>query len=723
MKNPPHIPKVSQELKLGLQQVEATLRLLDDGATVPFIARYRKEVTQGLDEVAITAIRERVTQLRELDKRREAILKSLTEQNKLTDELKGKVLVAQSMAELEDIYLPFKPKRRTRAIIAKEKGLEPLAQKIMAQADKVNPDEEARAFISPEKGVANTEEALAGARDIIAEWINEDAPARARIRELFFAKGMFYSKVIRGKEEAGEKFKDYFDYQEPVAKAPSHRVLAMRRGEKEEILSLRILPPEADAHEILESIFIKEENPSGEHVRMAIHDSYKRLLSLSIETEVRLASKTKADEEAITVFSTNLEQLLMAPPLGPKNVLAVDPGYRTGCKIVALDRQGQLKKNDTIYLPDTTGQGLQAGETILDFINRFEIEVIAIGNGTASREAERFIRSLKFDKKIPVVMVSESGASIYSASDVARQEFPDHDVTVRGAISIGRRLMDPLAELVKIDPKSIGVGQYQYDVDQKKLKQSLDDVVIHCVNLVGVEINSASEQLLSYVSGLGPALAKSILEYRNENGPFRTRSEFKKVSGLGAKAFEQAAGFLRIRGAKNPLDASAVHPESYGIVDTIVSDLKCSVNDLIKDEALRRKIDLVKYKTDTVGLPTLNDIIKELAKPGRDPRQGFEAFQFEEGIEKPEDLKPGMKLIGIVTNITDFGAFVDVGVHLDGLVHVSQLADRFVKHPTDILKLQQKVDVTVLQVDLARKRISLSMKTNPDIETLPAKSR
>ncbi|HQU32294.1 MAG: RNA-binding transcriptional accessory protein [Planctomycetia bacterium] len=708
------IEKIAKELNLTTKQVLTTSTLLDDGATVPFIARYRKEATGSLDEIAITTIRDRIGQLRELDKRREAILKSLEERGQLSDELKEKILVTETMAVLEDIYLPYRPKRRTRATIAREKGLEPLAQRIFTQDD-TDPFAAAEAFLDAERGVDSVEDALGGARDIIAEWVNEDQNAREKIRELFVAKGIFRTKIITGKEDEGVKYKDYFDWQEPVSTAPSHRILAMRRGEKEGFLSLRVFPPEEEALAILESLFVKGEGAASQHVKIAVQDCYKRLLSISMETEIRLETKKRADEEAIRVFAENLRQLLLASPLGQKNVLAIDPGFRTGCKVVCMDRQGKLLHTDTIY-PHQSGENLsEAAVKIISLCNKFEVETIAIGNGTAGRETEAFIKTLDLDKKILVVMVNESGASVYSASDVAREEFPDQDVTVRGAVSIGRRLMDPLAELVKIDPKSIGVGQYQHDVDQGVLKRSLDDVVSSCVNLVGVEVNTASKQLLMYISGLGHQLAGNIVEYRNEHGPFRSREELKHVSKLGPRAFEQAAGFLRIRDAENPLDRSAVHPESYHIVDAMARDMGCSVLDLIQNENLRNRIDLTKYVKDSVGLPTLSDIMQELAKPGRDPRREFEMFSFTKGIEKIEDVTPGMKLPGVVTNITAFGAFVDIGVHQDGLVHISQLSDRFVKNPNEVVKVHQKVNVTVLDVDLKRKRISLSLKKQPEI--------
>ncbi|MFZ5997413.1 MAG: Tex family protein [Nitrospirota bacterium] len=707
--NEAHSAKIAQELNLALKQIKAVAALLEEGATVPFIARYRKEATGSLDEVIITAVRDRLVQLGELDKRREAILKSLEERNLLTDELKEKIDAAETMVGLEDVYLPYRPKRRTRATIAKEKGLDPLAQIVFAQ-DERDLATEAAAFVDTEKGVATVEDALAGARDIIAEWVSEDQNARAKMRELYMTRGVFRSKVITGKEVEGIKYKDYFEWEEPVAKAPSHRILAMRRGEHEGFLVLRIMPPEEEALALLAALFVKGDTAASQQVKLAVHDSYKRLLSLSMETEMRLATKERADEEAIKVFAENLRQLLLASPLGQKNTLAIDPGFRTGCKVVCLDRQGKLLHNETIYPHQSERERSDAASRIKSLCEHFAIEAIAIGNGTAGRETEAFVRGLGLPKTISIVMVNESGASIYSASEVAREEFPDYDVTVRGSVSIGRRLMDPLAELVKIDPKSIGVGQYQHDVDQSALRRSLDDVVVSCVNKVGVEANTASKQLLTYVSGLGPQLAGNIVAYRNAHGPFRSREDLKKVPRLGPKAFEQAAGFLRIRGGENPLDASAVHPESYPIVDAMARDLGCSVVDLMQKEELRKKIDLKKYVTDTVGMPTLNDIMAELAKPGRDPRERFEAFSFAEGVEKIEDIKPGMKLPGIVTNITNFGVFVDIGVHQDGLVHISELADKFVRNPADVVKVHQSVMVTVLAVDLERKRISLSMK-------------
>ena len=715
--NETHIERIAGELHLAQKQVHAVALLLEEKATIPFIARYRKEATQSLDEVAITAIRDRMEQLAELDSRRDAIFRSLEERGLLTDELKDKLQAAETMAVLEDLYLPFRPKRRTRATVAKERGLEPLAQRLFVQdgIDPVNrnPLGEASAFIDPEKGVHTPEEALAGARDIIAEWISEDATARAKMRDFFLEKARFRSKVVPEKEQEGIKYKDYYEWEEPVVAAPSHRILAMRRGEKEEFLTLRVVPPEEEAIALLQTFFIKGKDPSSEQVMQALEDSYKRLLLPSMETEIRTFTKKRADDEAIRVFVENLRQLLLAPPLGQKNVLAIDPGFRTGCKVVCLDRQGKLLHTDTIFPHQSEKESARAGETIRELCDRFQIEAIAVGNGTAGRETETFVRGLHLPKQIPLMMVNESGASVYSASEAAREEFPDQDVTVRGSVSIGRRLMDPLAELVKIDPKSIGVGQYQHDVDQIGLKRSLDDVVMSCVNAVGVEVNTASKRLLTYVSGLGPQLAKAIVGYRNDHGPFGSRDELRKVPRLGPKAFEQAAGFLRIRGSDNPLDASAVHPESYPVVEAMAKDLGCSVNDLMQAEDLRRRIDLKRYMTETVGLPTLNDILAELAKPGRDPREPFETFAFTEGVEKIEDVRPGMKLPGIVTNITAFGVFVDIGVHQDGLVHISELSDRFVKNPNEVVKVHQRVMVTVLSVEVERKRISLSMKGSP----------
>lgn len=710
------VEQIAKEFSQPLKNVKAVGDLLAEGATVPFISRYRKEMTGSMDEVMITNIRDRIEQLRELDKRREAVISSIEKQGKLTPELMSAIVSAETLAELEDIYLPYKPKRKTRASVAKEKGLEPLAQKIFDQ-DKFDPKEFAQSFIDTEKGVTTLEEALEGARDIMAEWISENPDTRKTVRELFWKEGAVESRVLKGKENDGQKFKDYFEWTEPISKTPSHRLLAMRRGEKEGILALDIFPPEEMAISSMERQHVKSENAAGEQVKLAIKDCYKRLLRPSLETEVRMESKMKADEEAIKVFATNLKELLLAAPLGQKNVLALDPGFRTGCKVVCLDRQGKLLHHDVIYPNEPQRDTAKSGALIKSLCEKYEIEAIAIGNGTASRETEAFAKSIGLSHKIIIVMVNESGASIYSASEVARDEFPDKDVTVRGAVSIGRRLMDPLAELVKIDAKSIGVGQYQHDVEQTKLKQGLDDVVMSCVNSVGVEVNTASKELLSYVSGLSSALAKNIIEYRNQNGPFKDRASLMKVSRLGEKVFEQAAGFLRIHEAPNPLDASAVHPESYPIVEQMAKDMGCSVKDLMSSAELRKQLDLKKYVTEKVGLPTLTDIISELEKPGRDPRKVFEIFSFTEGVNAIGDLKVGMKLPGIVTNVTAFGAFVDIGVHQDGLVHISHLADKFIKDPNEAVTVQQKVQVTVVEVDVARKRIGLSMKSDPFAQT------
>ncbi|HEY9002170.1 MAG TPA: Tex family protein [Mucilaginibacter sp.] len=705
-----HYKKIAAELSVAEKQVTTTVGLLDEGATVPFISRYRKELTGSLDEVQVAAIRDRIQQLRDLDKRREAILKSLTEMGKLTPELEKQINEAETMVLLEDIYLPYRPKRKTRATAAREKGLQPLADLVLEQK-KIDLELEAAKYIDEEKGVSSVEEALAGARDIIAEHISENADVRTKMRALFLEKGTFQSKVITGKEEEGIKYKDYFDWTEPVKSAPSHRVLAMRRGEKEEILWLDLQPEEDEAIQLLEGLFVNGNNDSSRQIQLAITDGYKRLLKPSMETEIRLFTKKQADEEAIRVFAENARQLLMAAPLGQKRTMAIDPGFRTGCKVVCLDEQGKLLEYTAIFPHTGAGGATEAEKTTRHLVSKYAIESIAIGNGTAGRETELFVRNLNLPG-VQIVMVNESGASIYSASEVAREEFPDKDVTVRGAVSIGRRLMDPLAELVKIDPKSIGVGQYQHDVDQNKLQSSLDDTVISCVNAVGVELNTASKQILAYVSGLGPQLAQNIVDYRNENGAFKCRDQLKKVARLGDKAYEQAAGFLRIRDAENPLDTSAVHPERYNVVEQMAKDLKCSVKDLMSNQQLRKSIPLQKYVTETVGLPTLNDIMDELAKPGRDPREQFEAFSFTEGVNAITDLKIGMKLPGIVTNITNFGAFVDIGVHQDGLVHLSQITHRYIKDPNEVLKVHLKVEVTVTEVDVNRKRISLSMKAH-----------
>ncbi|MDA0263141.1 MAG: Tex family protein [Chloroflexi bacterium] len=707
------IPQIAQELRLAQGQVAATVNLLDDGATVPFIARYRKENTASLDEVAITNIRDRLSQIRELRDRRKVILDSLEKRGMLTEELRLAIMTAETLTTLEDIYLPYRPKRRTRATIAKEKGLEPLALLIWGQGEfdvKLAAAEYLDSNTGTINGVATTQDALSGARDIIAEWVSEDTTARREIRKLFWAQGTFSSKVVSGKQSEAAKFRDYFEWEEPVAKVPSHRVLAMLRGEKESMLSIHIAPPTVAAVAILEQIFVTGTTEASQEVRRAVQDRYKPLLEATMETEVRKEARVRAENAAIKVFADNLRELLLAPALGQKNVLALDPGFRSGCKLVCLDRQGQLLHNDVIY-PTTGDRAMQeAGNKIADLCRLYDVEAIAVGNGTAGRGTEAFLRTLELDPKITVVMVNESGASIYSASEVARNEFPDHDLTVRGAVSIGRRFMDPLAELVKIDPKSIGVGQYQHDVDQKALKERLDDVVGSCVNNVGVELNTASGALLSYVSGLGPRLASAIVEYRNENGPFPSRESLKKVPRLGPKVFEQAAGFLRIREGANPLDASAVHPESYKVVQAIAKDLGQPLDQVVGNASIAAQIDPQRYVTDKVGLPTINDIIEELARPGRDPRREFVPFSFAEGVNKIGDLTVGMRLPGVITNVTAFGAFVDIGVHQDGLVHISHLADKYVANPADEVKVQQQVWVTVLEVDLERKRISLSMK-------------
>lgn len=700
---------ISKELGLTVKQVNTTIALIDEGATIPFISRYRKELTGSLDEVQIAAIRDRAQQLRDLDKRKEAVLKSVGEQGKLTPELEMQIKSAETMAALEDIYLPYKPKRKTRASVAREKGLQPLADFLLAQnSDTI--EKYAAAYINEDLGVKDVEEALAGARDIIAETIAEQVDVRSRTRSVFLGKGKFVSRVVPGKEEAAIKYSDYYDWSESLKDAPSHRVLAMRRAEKEEFLYLDIEAPEAEIIPLIESLFVTNRNAAASQVVLAIADGYKRLLKPSMETEVRVLTRQKADEEAIKVFADNVRQLLLAAPLGQKRLLAIDPGFRTGCKTVVLDAQGNLLENTAIFPHTGAGGAAEAQKTINHLLSKYDIEAIAIGNGTAGRETEDFVRKLDV-QDVTVVMVNESGASIYSASEVAREEFPDKDITVRGAVSIGRRLMDPLAELVKIDPKSIGVGQYQHDVDQNKLQKALDDTIMSCVNAVGVELNTASKEILSYISGLGPALAQQIVNYRKENGPFSTRRELKKVPRLGEKAFEQAAGFLRIRNAKHPLDSSAVHPERYSLVETMAKDIGVALSDLITDEKLRKEIDLKKYITADVGLPTLTDIISELAKPGLDPREQFEAFSFTAGINTISQLRTGMKLPGIVTNITNFGAFVDIGVHQDGLVHLSQLANRFVSDPHEVVKVQQHVMVTVTEVDEKRSRIGLSMKT------------
>jgi protein Tex len=701
---------IAKELNLKADQVAATAALLLEEATVPFIARYRKEATGSLDEVAVGAIRDRLSQMEELDKRRESILRSLHERNLLTEELKEKIRAAETMSVLEDVYLPYRPKRRTRATIAREKGLEPLAATIFAQGAQTDPLKESASFVNMEKGVPCSEDALAGARDIIAEWVSEDQKAREKIRALYLEKGMFSSRVVKGKEEGGSKYRDYFNWEEALATVPSHRMLAVRRGEKEGFLSLRVDPPEEEALLILRSLFIRGDSPASDVVKIGVEEGYKRLLAPSMETEMRTFAKDRADGEAIKIFADNLRELLLAPPLGQKRLIAVDPGIRTGCKVVCLDRQGKLLHTETIYPFDSEKRRSEAAEKFLTLCETFNAEAVAVGNGTGGREMETFAGNLALPGKIPVIMVNESGASVYSASEAARKEFPDLDLTYRGAVSIGRRLMDPLAELVKIDPKSIGVGQYQHDVNQHALKKTLDDVVVSCVNAVGVEVNTASEEILTYVSGLGPQLARNIILIRNEKGPFPTRESLKEVPRLGPKAFEQAAGFLRIRNGLNPLDASAVHPESYPVVEAMAKDVGCTVGDLIEHASFREKVEVERYVTDKVGMPTLKDIVAELTKPGRDPRKHFENVEFAEGVRDISDLRPGMTLQGVVTNVAAFGAFVDLGVHQDGLVHVSELSDTYVKDPHGVVKVNQRVTVRILDVDLERNRISLSMK-------------
>lgn len=708
-KNYPEV--IANELGINPMQVINTIRLIDNGATVPFIARYRKELTDSLDEVAIINIRDRMTQLKELDKRREAIIESIREQEKLTVELENKLIEASTLSELEDIYLPYRPKKKTRATVAKAKGLEPLAKIIMSQK-LVDIKKIASEYVKGE--VNHIDEALAGARDIIAEWINENQFIRSKIRYLFERESVIYSKIVKGKEKEGVNYENYYAFKEPLAKSPSHRILAMFRGENEGFLKLGIEPDEEKAIQIIERQTIKDDNDCAEQVKIAVKDSYGRLLQPSMETEMRQSAKTRADIEAIRVFTENLRQILLSPPLGQKNVLAIDPGFRTGCKIVCLDKQGKLLHNETIYPHAPNNEIKESINKILYLVNAYKIEAIAIGNGTAGRETERLIKKIKFEKDILALVVNESGASVYSASAVAREEFPQYDVTVRGSVSIGRRLMDPLAELVKIDPKSIGVGQYQHDVNQNMLQHALGDVVVSCVNMVGVEVNTSSKELLQHVSGVGPVLAKNIIEHRNKNGAFKSREDLKKVTRFGDKAFEQAAGFLRIYNSENPLDKSAVHPESYGIVNKMTKKLGCNINELIEKEELRKQLKLEDFVTEKTGMPTLKDIMQELSKPGRDPRKHFDVFEFDKSVHSIGDLIPEMVLPGIVTNITAFGAFVDIGVHQDGLVHISQLADRFVKDPNEVVKLNQKVMVKVLTVDAERKRINLSMKVQND---------
>ena len=701
---------IAAELKLPAHRIANTLKLLQGGATIPFISRYRKEATGGLDEVQIGDIQTRYEKLCELSKRKETVLSTIEEQGKLTPELKARISACWNATELEDIYLPFKPKRKTRAEAARAKGLEPLALLLMMQKEN-NLAAKVLNFVKGE--VKDEEDALKGARDILAEQISEDERSRNLMRNQFQRQALIQSKVVKGKEaeEASAKYRDYFDFCEPLKKCSSHRLLALRRGESEGVLKVSIFPEDEDmCNERLQRLFVRANNECAHQVEEALTDAYKRLLKPAIETEFAALSKEKADEEAIRVFAENLRQLLLAPPLGQKRVMGIDPGFRTGCKVVCLDAQGTLLHNEAIYPHPPKSEYAQAARKIVKLVEQYKIEAIAIGNGTASRETEQFVTSQRYDREVQVFVISEDGASIYSASKTAREEFPDYDVTVRGAVSIGRRLMDPLAELVKIDAKSIGVGQYQHDVDQTKLKASLDQTVESCVNLVGVNVNTASKHLLTYVSGLGPTLAQNIVDYRTENGPFESRRQLLKVPRMGAKAYEQCAGFLRIPQAKNPLDNSAVHPESYPIVEQMAKDLNCTVADLIKDKELRSKIDLKKYVTDTVGLPTLTDILQELDKPGRDPRQKIQVFEFDKNVRTLDDLQEGMELPGIVTNITNFGCFVDIGIKENGLVHVSQLADRFVSNPADVVRIHQHVRVKVMSIDHERKRIQLTMK-------------
>lgn len=705
--------KIATELGLKEFQVEAVAALLQADATVPFIARYRKEQTGSMDEVQIAEVRDRMAKLEELDNRRDSIIASLTERNLLTDELAEKIALVDSLTVLEDIYLPFRPKRRTKAMIARERGLEPLAEAILKQEGSETAEALAEQFVDASKEVPDVLTALAGARDIIAEQINESSEARSEMRDFYSRSAIITTKVIEGKEEEGAKFSDYFECADPVAGISGHRLLAMFRAEKEGFISISCRPEAEEAIDLLKRRFVSGKSSLSEQVAQAAEASYKRLMAPSMEVELRMNLFNKAGDEAIVVFAANLRELLMASPLGRKAVLAIDPGIRTGCKVVCLDPQGKLLYDCVIQLAASDVQRREAAGIIVALCKRYNIEAIAVGNGTYGREAIDFVRSIGLPQTMVIVSVNESGASIYSASEVAREEFPDKDVTVRGSVSIGRRLMDPLAELVKLDPKSIGVGQYQHDVDQTKLKASLDDVVMSCVNSVGVEVNTASRQLLTYVSGIGPTIAENIVKYRDENGPFKARKDLLKVPRLGNKAFEQCAGFMRIADSENPLDASAVHPERYELVGQMAKDLGCEVTALMKDAAMVSKINIKNYVTAEIGLPTLNDIISELAKPGRDPRKEFEVFNFAEGIMKPSDLSAGMKLPGIVTNVTNFGAFVDVGVHQDGLVHISELSDNFVSNPADVLKVGQKVQVTVLAVDEQRNRISLSMKSIP----------
>ncbi len=702
-----HVKLVAQTTGITDRNVKNTIELLEGGATVPFISRYRKEATGNLDEVQITAVKEQLQKLKDVDKRRETIVKAIDEQGKLTEELKDRLQNTYALSELEDIYLPYKQKRKTRATTAREKGLEGLAKILMKQQDS-NPEARAIAFV---KGVvSDVEEALQGARDIIAEWVNESTAARNTTRRLFARAAVIKAKVVKGKEEEGEKYKDYFKYEERLSRCPSHRMLAIKRGEQEGILRVGIAPPEEEALQQLERIFVKGNSAASAQVKQAVKEGYKRLLMPSIETEFSNGAKTKADEEAILVFARNLRQLLLASPLGQKRILAIDPGFRTGCKVVCLDEQGNLLHNETIYPHAPQKETGKAAAKISGLVGAYKVDAIAIGNGTAGRETEYFVKKIRFNHDVQVFVVNEAGASIYSASKIAREEFPNYDVTVRGAVSIGRRLADPLAELVKIDPKSIGVGQYQHDVDQNQLQASLTNVVESCVNAVGVDLNTASKHLLTYISGLGPQLAQNIVDYRKEHGAFTSRKQLKKVPRMGEKAFEQCSGFLRIRNGIQPLDNSAVHPESYHIVEQMAKDMRCTVTDLLNDEAMRKGIAPEKYVGESVGALTVKDILEELAKPGRDPRQKIKVFEFAKGIHTIDDLQEGMVLPGIVSNITNFGAFVDVGVKQDGLVHISNLANEFISNPADYVQLHQHVKVKVLEVDAARKRIQLSMK-------------
>ena len=703
--------RIAQELNLTVDAVRNTIELLNEGASIPFIARYRKEATGSLNEVVITAIRDRCRQLEELESRREYILQSIREQEKLTPELESKINAAEALCVLEDLYLPYKPKRKTRATVAREKGLEPLAERIYAQGNG-RPQQWAASFVDAEKGVSDVEAALQGARDIIAETVSEHEQTRARLRRLFERKARIFSKVIKGREIEGQKYELYFDNKEPVSRVLSHRLLAMLRGEEEGFLRVKVEPDEDEAFALLDSIHVKNKTEAAREVEDAVTDAYKRLLQPQMETEMRQRAKTKADEESIRVFADNVRQLLLAPPLGEKVVMGIDPGFRTGCKVVVLDRQGNLLEHTAIFPHPPVTDVFTANKTIRELAKKYGVEAIAIGNGTAGRETEQFVRHVDFETMPLIVPVNENGASVYSASELARQEFPDEDITVRGAVSIGRRLMDPLAELIKIDPKSIGVGQYQHDVNQKKLAASLDETVSSCVDAVGVELNTASKELLSHVSGIGPALAANIVRYRTEHGGFRSKKDLLKVPRLGEKALEQAAGFIRIREAVNPLDRSAVHPESYDVAERMAASLQCTVSDLMADEALRRRIRLQDFVTPRCGLPTLTDIMKELAKPGRDPREQFDLFAFDGNVRDITDLQVGMELTGVVVNIAAFGCFVDIGVHQDGLVHVSQMGKRRVRNPLDVVKLNQKIKVKVIGVDVSRKRISLSMITD-----------